>query len=264
MNEATLQKEQVDLLALAVPHFSAIGVDECKHYLRTENRGSIPDVLRTGFVLPSAIPLRAAPVEMVGYPIEETDCLLWLDRMEQFAKDFFGKRIALRGAFPIPARLPWKNILPIFDPGLTNREMVDKALSGNKLAVWEGTNVDRFSGASALPAPRLYLIERAPRPTEATMGLPPRFARNWFAGRQTRPLPLRTYGIGTSLWYKVEKKFLDPQTATFFTENTLPGGCVACGRYFSGSRLVYFGADGAGYERDEYGFREAIVLNLNT
>ncbi len=42
MNEATLTKEQVDLLAMVVPHMSAVGPEECNYYLRGENRPQIP------------------------------------------------------------------------------------------------------------------------------------------------------------------------------------------------------------------------------
>ena len=264
-NEATLQKEQLDLLGMVVPHFNSVGVEEAKHFLRTENRSQIPQALKRGFVLPSAISLLAVPVEMTGYPIEETDCLPWLGHMEQFAEQQFGIKISLRDMFPIPTRLPWKEILPIFDPsGFTNRNMIDHTLKSQGLKVWEGTNVDEFSGATA-DASRLYLIHRSPTPTPATMGLPPKFAKHWFSGRQTLPLHIRGYGIGNGLLYKVEKTFLDPrgETASWFVENVYqPGGRIACGYYDPGLRGVGFVRGVADGEHGYYGFREAIVLSL--
>ena len=164
---------------------------------------------------------RALSAEEVAYPIEETDCAVWLGHAEQFAEQSFGMKINLREMFPLPKRLPWERVLPIFDPaGLTNREMADKALKKQGLKVWEGTEVDEFTCATA-DASRLYLIERTPRPVPATMGLPPKWARHWFGGRQTLPLHLRGYGTGNGLLYKVEKTFLDPgaETATWFPEN---------------------------------------------
>ena len=265
MNEATLQKEQLDLLGMVVPHFGVVGSEEAKHYLRTENRNQIPHALKRGFVLPGAIPLQAVPVEVSGYPIEETDCFQWLNHMEQFAEQRFGMKVDLRDMFPLPVRLPWKAILPIFDPeGFTNRSMVDKALKSQGLRVWEGTNVDEFSGATA-DASRLYLIHRSPTPTPATMGLPPKFAKHWFAGRPTRPLHLRGYGIGTGLLYQIEKTFLDPKadTVSWFVENIYgPAGAVADGCYYPDSREVGFGRRAVGDEDGRCGFREAIVLSL--
>ncbi len=267
MNEATLQKEQLDLLGMVVPHFGTVGLEEARFYLRTENRGQIPHALRRGFTFPSAIPLPAVPVEIAGYPIEETDCLEWLLHAEKFTEDHFGTKVNLRELFSLPARFPWKHILPIFDPvGLSNRQMVDKTLKAQKLTVYEGTNVEEFTGATA-EVSRLYLIERTPRPVPATMGLPPKYAGHWFGGRQTVPLHLRGYGIGTGLLYKVAKQFLDPSgaTASWFPENTLSSdGRVAFGYYSPLNRGVGFGRNDAGGENGGYGFREAIVLSPKT
>lgn len=265
MNEATLSKEQVGLLAMVVSHIGVVGHEECRFYLRTENRSQIPEALKRGFVLPGAIPMSAVPVEMASYPIEETDCFAWLGHMEKFAEERFGVEVVLRDKFPIPPRLPWKNVLPIFDPGnLTNRMMVDKVLKARKIAVYESTDVmESYSGSGAFSVPRLYLIERSPWPTIGTMGLPPKFAKQWFSGRQTTPLNFRGYGIGTSLWYEVEKKFLDPEfkTVTWFPEDILlSGDCVACGYYDSADGEVKFHCFGAGNGFDCYGFREAILL----
>src|SRR3989344_6097244 len=69
MNEATLQKEQLDLLGMVVPHFNAVGLEEARHYLRTENRWQIKQALQRGFVLPGAIPLPAMPAPTVDSQI---------------------------------------------------------------------------------------------------------------------------------------------------------------------------------------------------
>ncbi|MDO8620470.1 MAG: hypothetical protein Q7R64_03940 [bacterium] len=268
MNEATLQKEQVNLLALTIPYFSVIGAKEAKHYLRTENRGQIPRVLKRCFAIPSAIPPSAVPVEMTGYPIEETDCLEWIGHAEKFTEDHFGTKVNLRELFPLPARFPWKHILPIFDPvGLTNRQMVSKGLKAQGLRVWESMNVQCLVRSTA-EVSRLYLIERSQGPTLATMGLPPKYASHWFRGRQTVPLHLRGYGLGTGLLYRVKKTFLDSTgtTGSFFPEDTSRGSrVVAVGNYFpSAVGEVRFGRKKA-YSADvRLGFREAIVLNLKT
>ncbi len=241
----------------------ALSADQIAHY-RKHKKELVPAIQR-GFLLPGEIRLPAVPVETAGYPIEETDCFLWLGHMEQFAEMWFGTKVTLRDMFPLPARLPWKQILPIFDPaGLTNREMVDKALKAQNLSVYEYTAVEKFTDET-VEASRLYLAERTPPPTAGTMGLPPKFAKQWFAGRQTVPLHLRGYGIGTGLLYQVEQKFLDPEakTVTWFPENIyLPGGNVACSCYDPGRREVGFNRCGAGCEDAGCGFREAIALSL--
>lgn len=109
----------------------------------------------------------------------------------------------------------------------------------------------------------LMHIERTPRPTLGTMGLPPKFAVQWFAGRPTAPLNLCGYGIGTGLLYRVEKQFLDPRGTMFswFPENIfLPTGDIAFVGSFLGARRVDFDRGDAGCADASFGFREAIVL----
>ncbi len=264
MNEATLEKEQLDLLALSIPHFGAIGVEECKHYLRTENRGGISDAFRRGFVLPSAIIPSVAPFEAVGYPIGETDCLQWLGHMEKFAEKYFGVKVSIRDMFPIPEKLPWNKILPVFNPGLTHREMMNKAFN-SRTQPYEYTDVMQYNGSCAMGTV-LYLTERSLRPNEATMGMPPKFAKQLFtfAGHGTVPVNLCAYGIGTCLHHEVEKQYLDPETWTWFPENKLSGGYVAYGRYDPSNGEVGFDCSDSGCERGRFGFREAICLKPKT
>lgn len=240
----------------------ALSLEEITHY--RQKKGEIVPALQRGFVLPGAIPLQAVSVELTRYPIEETDCFEWLGHMEQFADQYFGSKVNLRKMFTLPTRLPWKEVLPVFDPaGLTNRQMVDKALKAQGLQVYEGTDVQALTGATA-EVSKLYLIERTAKPVPATMGLPPKYARHWFGGRQTLPLHLRGYGIGTGLLYKLEKKFLDHDatTASWFPENTFPADDhVAFGYYYPGRRMVYFSRGVAADEGANFGFREAIVLS---
>jgi len=257
-----IRKSTNDLGILVAGQFHAAGLsEEVESHFLFQKQNVVP-ALRRGFVLPNAIPLSAVPVEMTGYSIEETDYFQWLDHMQKFADKHFGPWV-LREGFSHPTRLPWKNVLVIFDPGLTNREMVDKALKARNLGVFERMDVGTYEGAGALSTCRLQIIERSPTPTVATRGLPPKYAKHWFGGRVTRPLGLRAYGIGTSVLHSVEKQFLDPEakTATFFPEN-VSGGCVAYGCYGPYGSEVYFGYDDSDYEADRYGFREAIEVPL--
>lgn len=247
------------MLVASQAHAAGLSRETEEHFL--EKKEQVVPAFRNGFVLPCAIVSPAVSVEIGGYPIEETDCLEWFGHMERFSKEYFGKEIVLRDAFPIPARVPFKKVLAIFDPGLTNREMVNKALKAQGLSVGEGTDVEKFTGADA-DSPRLWLVERTPQPRSAR-GMPPKFAQQYFEGRQTRPLALRGYGIGTGLLYRVEKTFLDPdaKTASWFPENILfPAGHVAYGRYHPTGRKVWFYRSGALDEGDGMAFREAILL----
>lgn len=259
--KATLSQKHLDLLQLVVPHIVEVGLDEAEFYTRNENRGKVPGALRRGFALPSAIVPNAVPVPLVGYPAVETDCFIWLGHMEKFAKQHFGVDVNLCQRAPM--FLPWQQVLPIFDPGLTDREMIDKALKARGVQVYEEKDVMQFTGAQS-SGPRLGFIERSLGPTEATMGLSPKFLKNWYAGRQTRPLDRRAYGIAASLFHKVEKKFLDPQTFTWFPENTLPlpGGEVARGSWCGVG--VGFYCNDPDCEGDCGGSREVIWVPLKS
>jgi len=249
-------------LGLIIPHITEVDLDEAEFYTRNENRGKIAEAMKRGFALPSAITPSSTPVPLMGYPIAETDCKQWLVHVEDFAEKYFGKRIELMESFDLPTHLPWKRVLPIYDPGLTDREMIDKALKARDVAVYEETDVMKFTGARS-SGPRLGFIERTLRPTEATIGLPPKFLKNWYAGRQTKPLDRRAYGIATSLLHGVEKQFLDPETFTWFPENTLPpDGRVAYG-YWSDDEVRFYWGD-PGDEDDYGGSREAIWVPLKT
>ena len=263
MTELLIRKSTYDLAILVAGQVVATNLTEEveRHFLAQKQE--IPLALQRGFVLSGTITPSAVPVEMAGYPIEETDCFLWLGHMERFAERCFGIKIALREMFPLPSRLPWKQVLPIFNPGLTNREMVDKVFISRELTPYESVDVMRYSGSGA-SAPCLYFTKRSAKPTLATMGLPPKFAKHWFAGRQTAPLNLCGYGIGTSLCYEVEKQFLDPGTWTSFPENTLSVGDVAYGNCLPHDSKVRFGCSYSDFGDDDFGFREAICLKPKT
>lgn len=268
MSETTFRKENDRLAWLlgheAQPNFeSACLPPEVLAYYRANKNQHVAAIQR-GYVLPSAIRLPAAPVEVAGYPIEETDCFAWIQHMETFASGHYGEKVSLRDHFMLPARLPWKHVLPVYIPsGMSFRAMVDKALKARKLSVYESLKVEKYSGSRGIDARRLLLIERSVKPTAATMGLPPKFAKNWFSGRQTVPLDLCGYGIATSLWQSVEKQYLDPETTlTWFPENQSSGGDVADGYGYHGLDRVGFYYGDAGNGDDDCGFREAIEVPL--
>lgn len=256
-----IRKSTNDLSLLVASQVAVAGLtEEVENHFLVQKQEIVPALQRV-LVLPGTIPLPVVPVELGGYPTEKTDCFEWLRHMEQFAEECFGVTVSLREMFPIPAMVPWEKVLVIFDPGLSFREIVDKALKAQGLSVGEGMDVMKFTGAESA-GPRLWIVERTPEP-RAARGLPPKFAELWFQGRQTRPLNLGGYGIGTGLLYKVEKKFLDPEakTVSWFPENIfLPGGGVAYGRSHPDYRKVWFARGDPSCEGAYYGFREAILL----
>lgn len=261
-----IRKTTNDLAILVASQVHAAGLsEEVESHFLAQKQEVVP-ALKRGFVLPSAIPLSAYPVEMVGYPLEETDCFEWLNHAEQFTKDLYGLTMKLRDKFTLPARLPWKQALPVFHLGLSHREMVDKTLKSQGIAIGEYVKIDALTLAEGTGVPHLGFIERSLTPTPGTMGLPPRFAKHWFSGRQTRPIDLSGYGSAVGLFYRVEKQFLDSATATWFSENTLsmPDGDVAYGYYNSYRGEVDFNAHDAGYEDGGWGFREEVVCFLKT
>ena len=260
MAEPLVRKSTHDLAILIAGQVASANLsEEVERYFLAQKQ-EVPLVLQQCFVLPGTFTLSVMPVEMAGYPFKETDCMEWLDHMEQFAERCFGMKVSLRKIFRFPARLPWKKILPIYNPGLTNREMVDKAFVSRKLvAPYEAVDVMKYFGSVA-NVPGLYLTERSAKPTPATMGLPPKFVKHWFAGRQTVPLNLCNYGIGTSLCHKVENQFLDPVTWTWFPENTLTDGNVAGGGCHPGYDKVEFYYLASDVGNGCFGFREAIFL----
>jgi hypothetical protein len=149
---------------------------------------------------------------------------------ECFAKKVLGVTVNLRKQFDFPAELPWKNMLLVFDPGLNNREAIEKSLKGQKLKVYEESNVMEYSGSAALGQPTLQIIENSIRPTEDTLGNLAKSPDQ--LNIDSRPyLELRGYALAFGLRYSTSKDYLDPETWTWFPKNRLPDGRVACGSW---------------------------------
>lgn len=263
MNEATLTNDQISLLALSIPHFRAIGPEACTHYLRTENRSQIPEAFRRGFVVSNSSRSLAAPVECPSYPIEETDCLLWLDNAKRFTLDYFvGSQDDLH-QFELPPRLPWKQVLVIYNPGISNMKIYNGVRCHSGIDFQMSDTSADYCWRTSLPSlPKLYIIERNPSPTPAAMGLPAKYALHWFGGRKTVPLPIGAYILGTSILNYVTGKFLDTETTTVFPNNLLPSsGPVVQALYDNEGSAISIKLGDATDDNPRFGFREAIVLD---
>jgi hypothetical protein len=166
---------------------------------------------------------------------------------EHWAKKVLGVTVNLRKQYDIPAQLPWKSVLLLFDPKLNNRQAVQKSLKDQKLSVYEESNVMEYSGSEASSQPTLQILENSITPTQDTMGLSPDQL-----DADGRPyLALRGYALAFSLRHFGFKDYLDPSTWTWFPKNRLPRGRVAFGDwgpdpYFHGVEFRWSGSGGSG------------------
>jgi len=181
---------------------------------------------------------------------------------EHFAKKFLGVTVNLRERFDFPTELPWKDVLLAFDPGLNNRQAVEKALKAQKLTVYEESNVMEYARSEAFAQPTLHIIENSIRPTEDTLGKSP----NQLNADGRPYLELRGYALAFGLRYFASKDYLDPETWTWFVQNVLPSGKVACGcwRPLPLFRKVKFDWHGAGNSHPAMGARLAMFVKPKT
>ncbi len=263
--DTPLIKRAYNLGLKAVPNFEALNEDQISYY--EAHLDELPEAICRGFILPGQ-PLQrteAARIPTLPPPsifkVEDTDFGMWLDKAEEFAKKYSGVEVKLRDLFVIPAVLPWKSTIPVFDPGtLTNRDMVKMALEGQKLRVFEEVDVMKYTGSGDNKAPTLHLIENSVPPNQGTMNMSPDELRE--TGKPF--LTLRGYGLGFSLHYFVTGQYLDTQTWTWFPENRLSYGKVADGDWRPEDRRVRFSWDYAYDRSSNYGARLAIPVPLKT
>ena len=110
-----LVKRAYNLGLKAVPNFvGSLTEDEITYW--EQHLDEIPTAIRRGFILPGR-ETAAASVLSALYKASETDLDYWLDQTQKFAAKHLGITIDLRKHFDIPAELPWKSVIPVFDPG---------------------------------------------------------------------------------------------------------------------------------------------------
>ena len=150
------------------------------HVLTTEeleyyevNLPELKNALAKGlkFPQPEVQITQASPVPVV-FKTSDTDLNFWLDKCQEFTKEYLGVVINLRERFAIPAELPWQSVIPVFDPaGLTNRDAAQKALKDFGLTVYEEVDVMKYCSSEASKKPTLHFIQNSIRPDEDTMGM---------------------------------------------------------------------------------------------
>lgn len=170
--------------------------------------------------LPSPLSLWITEIESLHRTLTGTPLSI-KDRVHQSDKEKFEKLLSRT------------DLIPVYDPGtITNRDAVNWAKQLNT-DIWEEVDVNNYSGSEATGKPTLIFIRRSLRPDEDTLtkdGLSPEA----LAKRPTTWLTLRGYVLADMLHFKVTGEHLDPQTWTWFPNNRLPRGGVACGSWAPG------------------------------
>jgi len=203
----TIRKTTHDLAVLIASNVAAAGLSGKVEEYFLENKGDIRAAIRRGFILQP--------------PEQNLDW--WIAKAEEFAALRLGVRVDLRKKFDIPTKFPWQRVIPVFDPGLTNRQMVKKALQGHNINVWEETDVNEYSGSVANAKPSLWFIENSVSPNSDTMNLSPGYLRA--TGKSF--ISLRGYGLAFAVHYYATGECLDTETFTLFPENCLPDERIA-------------------------------------
>ncbi len=218
------------------------------------------------FVEQSTPQVVTSPVPVFEFPrtfkAKQTNLDEIIPVTERFAKKFLGVTANLREMFDFPAELPWKDVLLAFDPGLDNRQVVEKSLKSQKLSVYEESNVMEYKRSEVFSRPTLQIIENSIRPTEGTCGQSP----NQLNADGRPYLELRGYALAFGLCYFAFKDYLDPETWTWFPKNHLPGGGVAYGGWgpFPYFPRVLFGWNGSDVSDPDLGARLAMPVRLKT
>lgn len=273
MSRDTLSPDLMQLGAAILVNLPQADIPQqaLEHYLR--HKDQIAPALSRGFVIPGSSGNQTVPAAVepaVPTPFEfprrfkakDTNLDEIIPVTEHFAKKILGVKVNLREQFDFPAELPWKDVLLVFDPGINNREAVEKSLQGQKLKVYEESNVMEYSRSEASDRSMLQIIENSIRPTEDTMGKTP----NQLNADGRPYLELRGYALVFGLKYFASKDYLDPQTWTWFPKNRLPGGGVAGGGWAPNLdfRGVWFHWRGPGSSGPRIGARLAMSVKLKT
>ena len=210
---------------------------------------------------PKQVPVIPAKPITTSIKASDTDLFSQLSKAEAFTKEYFGVSVKLAEIFQIPETVPWESVLPVFVPAGFNNRKGFELLQKLGLNSWEETDVMRHSDSSASDKHQLFLIQNSERPDKDTMEMSPNQLRktgNLF-------LNLKGYAIAMGLYHQSTKGYLDSkETFTWFPENRLSSGEVACGKWNPGDRRVGFYCSNPDYENDYGGARLAISVSLET
>ena len=238
---------------------SLVEEKELEYYLAHPEE--IPLAISRGFIIPDTDQKTTFGLPRL-FKAEDTNLTVAITETEKFSTKVLGQSVNLREVFSFPAELPWRNVLVVFDPRLTNRQAVDRALKSQKLEVYEGGDVMEYEGSEKEKKPSLCLIENLTIPTADTLGEENQKSPDEL-NEDGRPyLSLRSYALAFGLRFFTKKDYLDPETWTWFPRNRLSGGGVACGRWYPRRSGVKFGWSDAGLRDPRMGARLAMPVSL--
>jgi hypothetical protein len=265
MKKATLQvgeseKRRLSFAGLLMHHIGVLPDDVIAKFSRNEYRAEIPDRLLFGFTAEDTVPFVGVSNR---FKVSDTNLKESITNAERFTKKILGIKVDIRKMFDLPTELLWKNVMVIYDPGFDNRNAVEKALEGQKLDVYQESDVMEYSGSSASNLPTLRIIENSLHPTEDTLGNNAKSPDQLNADGRNY-LDLRGYGLAFGQRYFISKDFLDPETWTWFPKNRLPSGEVADGRWSPDDRQVEFYWNRPDFVSGHCGARLEIEVKLKT
>lgn len=216
----------------------------------------------TRTLIPTATEINPT-MELANFNAEDTNLDEAIELCQKFTKEILGTDVDLRAMFNIPTNIPWKNVMLVFDPGLDNREAVEKAIVHQGIGKYEVGDVMEYLGSAGLDKPTLHLIENSITPTADTLGDQAKSPDQLNVDGRSY-LDLRNYVLAFGQRYFGFKDYLDETTWTWFPNNRLSGGEVAGGLWDPRCRKVWFRWCGFGYVRPDYGARLAIPVSLKS
>ena len=211
----------------------------------------------------SPVPLSPLVSLPVLFKTEDTNLEEAIALSEKFSAKVLGNSVDLRKLFNLPAKLPWKNVLLVFDPGYDNRKAVEVAIKGQSLNEWEETDVMKYSESAKSAEPTLHIIENSITPTADTLGDQAKSPNQLNADGRLY-IELRGYALAFGQRYFGFKDSLDEFTWTWCPKNRLRGGGVALGGWRPYYRQVWFDWHGSDGVDPSGGARLAIPVQLKT
>lgn len=191
-----------------------------------------------------------------SFLLKDTDIDWWIENAQCFFKKHFRMRGSLRKKFSFPLEVPWKSIVPVYEPAkMSNREAIEFVKSFG-IEVYEEDDVDRYNVDRTSKKPTLHFIENSSIPSGDTVGFSPNYLRTL----PVNYLNIRTYLIAFVFYREAVKECFDQKTFTWFPQNSLFGNTVS-GFWSSFRKQIYlYVDDGDRFNDNRYGARIAISL----
>lgn len=189
----------------------------------------------------------------------------WLHARETLHHFFTGETIVLRDMFILTdEELASTTLMSVFRPtSATNRMAVDwKKKLG--VDVYEEVDVMKYKNSKGPKESELYLINRSVRPDEDTLGENAKSPDGLIQVPNKLWIGLYGWCDADSLYFAITGEHLDPETWTWFPEDRLSDGRVACGHWDPGSREVRFLWSHRGLCHPHDGARSARKVPLKT